>query len=280
MKTSLGWPLAGFLVGAMCFVGLSHPVAAEWPPAGPEFQVNTYTTSHQKHPTVAVDTDGDFVVVWQSYCSSGTDTDSYSIQAQRYASDGSAVGSEFQVNTYTTSYLDSPAVAADTDGDFVVVWYSDGSSGTDTDRHSIQAQRYASDGTPAGSEFQVNTYTTSYQRFPAVATDTDGDFVVVWQSYGSSGTDTDRRSIQAQRFASDGSALGSEFQVNTYTTLWQFDPSVAVDADGEFVVVWKSYGSSGTDTDGFSIQAQQYLFSVFADGFESGDTTLWSSTVP
>ena len=46
----------------------------------------------------------------------------------------------------------------------------------------------------------------------------DGDFVVVWESNGSSGTDTSSWSIQGQRYASNGSTLGAQFQVNTYTT--------------------------------------------------------------
>src|SRR5438132_1700747 len=79
-----------------------------------------------------------------------------------------------------------------------------------------------------GSEFQVNTYTSSDQALPAVApVGTSGDFVVVWESSGSSGTDTSTASIQGRRFTSDGSAIGSEFQVNTYTTNLQTVPSVA-----------------------------------------------------
>ena len=69
-----------------------------------------------------------------------------------------------------------------------------------------------------GGEFQVNTYTTSQQSNPAVARDADGDFVVVWGSMGSSGTDTDYGSIHSQRYNSAGAAQGGEFQVNTYTT--------------------------------------------------------------
>ncbi|MCG8455583.1 MAG: hypothetical protein MI919_04825, partial [Holophagales bacterium] len=52
--------------------------------------------------------------------------------------DGSAVGAEIQVNTYTTSFQDSPSVAVDADGDFVVVWTSNGSDGTDNSSYSIQ----------------------------------------------------------------------------------------------------------------------------------------------
>jgi len=37
-------------------------------------------------------------------------------------------------------------------------------------------------GNPLGPEFRVNTYTTSYQSWPAVASDSSGNFVVVWES--------------------------------------------------------------------------------------------------
>jgi hypothetical protein len=67
--------------------------------------------------------------------------------------------------------------------------------------------------------------------------DADGDFVVVWHSLGSGGTDTSDFSVQGQRYDAAGSAQGSQFQVNTYTTNVQFAPSVAMDADGDFVVV-------------------------------------------
>ncbi len=88
----------------------------------------------------------------------------------------------------------------DADGDFVVVWGSEGSSGTDTFYQSIQGQRYASDGSPQGAQFQVNTYTTSVQLEPSVASAPGGSFVVAWESEGSSETDTSYSSIQAQRY--------------------------------------------------------------------------------
>ena len=152
----------------------------------------------------------------------------------------------------------TPAVAMNAVGDFVVVWNSDGSDGSDVDDYSIQAQRYNSGGTAQGSQFQVNTYSTSGQRSPAVSLDADGDFVVTWMSYSPGGTDTDNSSIQAQRYNSSGTAQGSQFQVNTYTTGGQFGTAVAMDADGDFVVTWQSWGSSETDTDRTSVQAQRY----------------------
>ncbi len=285
-------------------------------PIGDDFQINTYVGSYQWAPSVAADTDGDFVVVWSAYNASGGDTDNTSVQGQRFALAG-AVGGEFQVNTYTTNSQVDPAVAIAPDGNFVVVWESRGSSGSDNDPKSIQGQRYGSDGTALGDEFQINTYTTSYQHNPAVAVAPDGDFVVVWESFGSSGSDHSAASIQGQRYASDGTALGAQFQVNTYTTYSQDDPSVTVASDGDFIVVWRrsewggtlgnihgqcyasdgtargeefqvntyttgsqwipvvaadptgdflivwqSVGSSGSDTSGWSIQGQRFLAAV------------------
>ncbi len=175
-----------------------------------------------------MDANGNFVVVWQSDGSLFGDSTGKSIQGQRFAADGSALGGEFQVNTYTTDDQRSAWVSVGPDGGFVVVWQSDGSSGSDTDSSSIQGQRYAADGSALGGEFQVNSYTTGFQSTPSVSAGPDGGFVVVWNSLGSSGSDTDSLSIQGQRYAADGSALGGEFQVNSYTTNAQTGPSVSV----------------------------------------------------
>lgn len=240
--------------------------AADGSTAGTQFQVNSYTTNIQTSPSVDMDADGDFVVVWTSNGSSGTDSSSYSIQGQRFASDGSAVGIQFQINSYVTNEQTSPSVGVDADGDFVVVWRSSDSDGTDSSQDSIQSQRYAAGGSAVGAQFQVNSYTTGVQTSPSVDVDADGDFVVAWQSAGSNGTDSDAYSIQVQRYAADGSAVGAQLQVNSYTTSLQLDPSVGLDADGDFVVVWNSFGSGGTDSSGPSIQAQRYA----ADGAALG----------
>ncbi|MCP3964611.1 MAG: hypothetical protein GY719_42825 [bacterium] len=252
--------------------------ASDGSTTGVEFQVNIWTTDAQRRPAVALDTDGDFVVVWESLGSAGSDSSSFSIQGQRYASDGSAAGDEIQVNTTTTDAQRLPAVAMDDDGDFVVVWDSQSSSGSDSSSYSVQGQRYASDGSAVATEFQINTYTTGAQRLPAVAMDGNGDFVVVWQSPGSAGTDASSYSIQGQRYASDGSAVAAEFQINTYTTSAQAFPAVAMSADGHFAVVWQSFGSTGTDTDSGSIQGQRYASDGSAAGGEFQVNTFTTNT--
>jgi hypothetical protein len=92
---------------------------------------------------------------------------------------------------------------------------------------------------PMGSEMQVNSYTTGPQANTAVAMDPDGNYVVVWGAAEGAG---DNYGIFARRFNAAGVAQGDEFRVNTYTTDYQNAPSVAMDADGDFVVAWNSYG--------------------------------------
>jgi hypothetical protein len=257
MRRVAGRVNAWSAVASVLGVAFAPPVGAQVAVGG-EFQVNTHTPGEQGYPAVAAGPDGSFVAVWESEGSSGTDDAGTSIQGQRYASSGSAAGGEFQVNSYTPSYQRYPTVAVESDGDFVVVWQSDGSSGTDASGSSIQGQRHASDGSAQGGEFQVNTYTTGPQFRPGVAIGPDGDFVVVWHGYGSSGADTSGSSVHGQRYASDGSAVGVEFQINTLTTSYQNEAAVAADPDGGFVVVWQSGVSLGSDSFFGSIQARRY----------------------
>jgi len=251
--------------------------ASDGSTVGGEFQVNSFVSSIQREPSVAVGPGGEFVVVWDSGLSGGSDDWGPSIQGRRFASDGSAVGEDFQVNTYTSSYQVEPDVAIRPDGDFVVVWYSDGSPGDDAFGYSIQAQRFASDGSALGTQFQVNPGDGNHQRHPDVLTHFDGSFVTVWHSWEAGGADSTQYSIQGQRYGPDGTASGTEFQINTYSPSSQQRSSVAGAPEGDFVVVWMSYGSSGTDTSGASIQGQRVEgpSRIFKDGFESGDTTAW-----
>ena len=232
-------------------------LAAQLSPNGPEFQVNSYTTSSQYSPDVASDPAGNFVVVWTSLGSPGTDSAYASIQGQRFRVDGTLLGAQFQVNTYTTKAQKQPAVAADAQGNFVVVWRSYGAV-ADASGSSVQGQRYAANGTPIGGQFQVNSFTTSYQDYPAVAEDALGNFVVAWESGAAGNGDSDGVSVQAQRYAVSGAAQGGQFLVNAYTTGHQRSPDVAADGQGNFLIAWHSFGSIGGDISTTSAQARRY----------------------
>jgi len=226
-------------------------------PQGTEFRVNSYTANHQKYADVAMDADGDFIITWQSFSQDGS---GYGIYAQRYNAAGTPQGAEFRVNFHTTGNQSSPSVAMEADGDFVITWDSQGQDG---EVQGIYAQRYNADGTSkGGGEFQVNSYTTNSQSTPNVAMDSDGDFVIVWDSYGQDGNSG---GIYAQRYSFNGSKQGTEFRVNSFTTNWQNVPEVAMNADGDFVVTWRSFGQDGNN---HGIIARRYNSAGTAQGTE------------
>lgn len=249
-------------------------------PIGAQFQVNSYTTSTQQSAQVAADPQGRYVVVWQSFGSSGTDLGSPSIQAQRYDPQGIPLGGQFQVNTYTTGNQTVPAVATDALGNFVVVWESYGSPGNDSSLRSIQARRFDAAGNPLGSQFQVNLWITSEQIQPTVAMDALGNFLVTWASLGSASGDTADYSIQSQHFDAAGTPAGGQFQVNSYTTGTQLRPRVASGTPAEFVVAWLSLGSDGGDTDSYSVQGRRVVSGVWGGAFQVNSFTLNSQVYP
>ncbi len=227
------------------------PARAGAVPAGPEFEVNTYTTLDQRFPKVALGGTGGFLAVWQS---PGQDGGSSGIFAQRYAGSGAPAGGEFQVNTYTTAAQAYPAVTADAAGNYVVVWQSNGQDGNDA---GIFGRRYDASGVALGGEFQVNTYSTGFQGNPSVAAAAGGAFVVVWNSIGEDGSGS---GVFGRRFNAAGVAQGAAFQVNTYSTSDQATGGVASDAAGNFVVVWSSVGQDGSSS------------GVFAQRFDAAGT--------
>ncbi|NOT16004.1 MAG: hypothetical protein HOP21_10650, partial [Methylotenera sp.] len=213
---------------------------------GGEFQVNTVTNLDQYQPSIAALPDGGFVLSWSSLEQDGS---GYGVYAQRYDASGTALGGEFQVNTYTTVGQSISRTTDLANGGFVVTWTSDGQDGSGD---GIYAQRYDASGVAQGLEFRVNTYTTSDQQIPSIAALVDGGFVVSWASDGQDG---DLFGIYAQRYDASGAAQGVEFQVNTYFSSDQRGSSIAALADGGFVVSWRSEGQDG---DGAGIYAQRY----------------------
>ena len=193
-----------------------------------EFQVNLTTIGRQDLPAVGLDDQGDFVIAWQS--SDGSYT---GIFGRRFASSGVAHATEFQINTTTASTQVIPDVDLDADGGFVVVWTS-----AHEPSFGVFGQRFSSTGVLLGLEFPLHSYVTNSQTDAHVGLDADGDFVAVWMSNQQDGS---LGGIFGRRFSSAGTPRGAEFQVNDYATGYQHQPDIAVDRDGDFVVVWTTY---------------------------------------
>jgi Ca2+-binding RTX toxin-like protein len=240
---------------------------------GSEFRANTYTTNHQLAPDVEVLEGGGFVVTWSSYQQANG---WWNVYGQRYDANGTAVGSEFRINTSTAHQRQDTSVTPLDDGGFVAFWMTHQQDGS---QQGIFGQRYDASGTKVGGEFQVTTYATNNQVDAYSASLSDGGFVVTWASEGQDGSGF---GIYGQRFDASGVKAGLEFRANTYTTGAQTDSSVAGLSDGGFVVTWASDGQDGSsggiyaqryDTTGTAVGSEFLVNSTTADNQTGPDVT-------
>lgn len=219
-----------------------------------EFQINTYTAGTEVYPDVAMDYDGNFVVVWLSADGPGHE----GIYAQRYDANLNRVGEEMEIVNFGDTGdvvvpFHGPAVAMDPVGNFIVAWTKL------TGDADIYARRFYADGTPAGSAFRVNSYTASYQRGVDIDMDRRGNAVIVWTSNGQDGSNL---GIYGQLYDGAGQPVGNEFQINEYTTGEQRDPAVAMGDVGQWTVAWTSIGQDG-DLGGIYARRFQHNFPAF-----------------
>ncbi|MCE9605259.1 MAG: cadherin repeat domain-containing protein [Planctomycetia bacterium] len=191
-------------------------------------------------------------------------------------------GGEVLVNTETTSVQSiqnetQQAVAADPTGAFVVAWASDSQDGTGT---GIYAQRFDATGNKQGAEFQVNTTILGDQTEAAVAKAADGTFVVAWSGpiLDVLGITILGEGIYFQRYDAAGSRIGPEQQVALALLEDFHDPSIAINAAGDFTISWtRAFG----DGSGDAVFARQFHANGSPDGLAflvntamSGDQNL------
>jgi hypothetical protein len=170
-------------------------------------------------PKVALDDDGDAVVVWHAF--DGTDNHVYAQRVSRTGTVGTLqVLSPAGVTIYGTD------VAVDSDGDALVTWaeYRDGSV-------FPKMRRFASDGSL--SETAVLSSSPASAEAPAVAFDREGDAVLAWAN---------NSVVQARTLSASGT-LGELEHVSA--DLSPIDrhtfAQVTIDRDGDALVTWRHH---------------------------------------
>ena len=219
-----------------------------------EFQVNTTYSGAQNRPGAMATDDGGYIISWESQ---GT-----SIVQRTYDADNTSAAGEVVVATGSSMGASGgPEMAAFTDaahsGMYITVWNA-GSGPGDTSGTGIVGQIFAADGTPLGSNVQINTTTDSSQNYPDVITLSDGSVVVYWDSSDSGANGSDIRAVHYRVDAETGALtlVGSgDFIVNTYTSGKQYKPVGVALEDGGYLLIW---GSEGGDGDGSAIYAQRF----------------------
>jgi len=209
-------------------------------PIGDNFLVNSHIEHSQSAPSVAMDTDGSFIVVWESWFQDGGDRGIY---AQRFDADANKVGDEFRANSTTAYSQARPKVVYTDGGKFVVIWESWNQDSTTPSGYGVFGQLFDAEAQKLGNEFRVNTYTNDYQWFGDVAGFDDGGFAVVWCSWEQDGDDG---GIYLQLFDAAANRVGVEIPVNKTTQYYQWLPRVAKTTDDDFAVIWSSWKQDGS----------------------------------
>ncbi len=147
------------------------------------------------------------------------------------------VGSEFHVNTTTMGDQYTAANATSSNGMSVAVWVDH--SGPSS---QIAAQMYDSNGNPMGHEIRV-TSAVKDEVAPTVAMDNHGNWRVAWVKQVSA----NNGDVIVARFSSQGVRQGGNITVAA-SGHNEFQPSIACDATGNFVVSY-TVQTSGNNKD-------------------------------
>lgn len=209
-------------------------VTGDGEPVGTEFQINTTTANQQIRPAVAGFAGGGFVVVWESY---ELLTEEDQLFVQRLDAAGRRLGDEIRIDDAEFHLHADVATAGD--GGFVVVW---------DDGYDVFGRLFDATGSAVGDDFFVNSQLGTMYG-PRVSSDASGSFTVVWEDQ--SELDGDGGGVFLRRFDGDGQPLGDDVQVNSTTEGDQYAPVLATRPDGDFMVVWESYGQSGSGDGAF-----------------------------
>lgn len=204
---------------------LARRLDAQGTLAGEESVVNSASEGNQTEPALAVDRQGNYVVVWQ-----GPGLEDEDVFLRWFDARGTAVTNDLLVNLNTSGRQLHPHVAFSDAGRAVVVWESRVAA-AEGDQVWVCAQLLDRGGSDLGGEIVLDDPLYDC-RYPDVAMDPAGNFVVTWLR--ETGPDT----IMARRFDPNGVPVGDLFEVSTGRITSLTRPAVAINSRGYFVMVW------------------------------------------
>ncbi|MGQ0620516.1 MAG: Calx-beta domain-containing protein [Panacagrimonas sp.] len=132
---------------------------------------------------IAVNSAGNFVVTW-------TELDSFinpttgQVMARRYTG-ASPAGPAMRVNASNTGIHRNSKTGIANNGSFTVAWELLNSASTNSE---VFRRSFAANGAASSGDVRVNTFTTRFQDDPVLAVNTDGSFVVAWESQNQDGS--------------------------------------------------------------------------------------------
>jgi len=177
-------------------------------------------------PQVAFDDSGNALAVWRQH-----DGSRYNIWANWF--DGASWANATLIESDDAGTAYSPQIAFDNSGNALAVW-----SQSDGIRLNIWASWF--DGTNWGSPVLLENDDIGDAVGPKITFDNSGNAFVVWKR-----DDGNRDSVWVDRF--DGASWVGAERIDNYNTGIIFSPQIALDNNGNSLVVWALYNGSRTN---------------------------------
>ncbi len=151
-----------------------------------EFMGNATTDGSQHNASVAMSSDGQFAIAWDSL---GQDGDSWGVFARRFDENGAVIGGEFGINEDTAGHQRDVDIALADAGEIFVAW-NDGQQ--DGNGWEVAGRVYDRDGQASGDIVSVNNAEDTdssrelgHQQDPAVAVSVSGRGFVTFDNRSS-----------------------------------------------------------------------------------------------
>jgi hypothetical protein len=175
--------------------------------SGDGYAASSATAAPLPHVTALAG--GGFVVAWDSYLNDPHGFSISDIYFRRFDGTGHALGDAVQANVASGGGRYDAAVAALSDGGFVLTW-----QGGDDDGNGIFGRRFGADGSALDQqEFAVNQHRAGDQSGAAVSALAGGGFVTAWVDSAADGsTGIEARVLQGQGATADAAALASALE--------------------------------------------------------------------
>lgn len=201
------------------FDAVSRSITEEFPVSGDAFR---FVFS----PDVTVNKSGEFVVVW-AYSATLSDL----VQAQALDRNARLKGSSFAVSSAAViSGHSQTTIASGREESFMVVWYDDVGI-------AVDGRAFGRPAEPSSPEFVVASDVVKGFALPAICSQEDGDFAVVWKGYRTQESWTE--SILFRRY-DEGNSQTAESVVFAADSRSQnpTSPTIACGRDKETVIAW------------------------------------------
>ena len=203
-----------------------------------EIVINKTTAGHQADPDVAMDKNGNFVVVWTDDNDNNGSTQVY---MRGFNADGSERFATKTVNTVDTRNQYQARIAMAPDGQFAVSW-TDTQSSKSTPQ--IMVRGFNANGSQSFADRAIADTVAGTRVHSDIFMDQNHNIVVVWEDDedGNGATQARMRILNA-----DGTSKTGLITVNTKDTGNQDTPSISGKQDGsKFIVTWKNTASDKT----------------------------------